>query len=150
MGIAVIAALGLVWYRSASRPGPTARVVVTSQPTVKIDRAEGGKGELSVSATASVGHRFEAQELRWRLKVFRRIPDGAGTMKWDLAWRQDYDHRTFVTRAGQVRTSTFTERLILPAGRYTLELGVDELTRGPGGGVQARTIGSDVANVKVE
>jgi hypothetical protein len=102
---------------------PRLRIIDESTPALEIDRAIGGEGELEVSARASYRPIMGDRRVVWHLKVFEALPEG----RWEIRWRQRYDHRPLAVPKGREVKPTFRERLIMPPGRYTLEVGLGEV-----------------------
>jgi hypothetical protein len=107
----------------AAAAAPRLRMTDVCSPTLAIDRAIGGEGELEVAATGTYRHTLWDRTLVWHFKVFEALPGG----RWEIRWQQRYDHRPLPVPRGREVRPTFTERLTMPPGRYTLEIGLGEL-----------------------
>lgn len=111
--------------RAAKRPAappPAYRIEVTSDPRIEVSRAVGGEGTIDVEAIAMVGDRYEPQDFVWYVKVGQ--PSATG---WRVVWRELYDQQPLAVAAGRTRRAVFTEHLVMPPGKYGVEVGLMEV-----------------------
>lgn len=130
--VTVVATRSVVRAGMAKRAAQAAagRVIITSNPTMAIEKAVGGRGSLEVGASASLGHKEKDQELVWYLTAYRRGRNAeTGDGQWEVAWSQQYDQQDFVVPKGRIASPTFREKLVMPPGTYTVEIGVKEILR---------------------
>jgi hypothetical protein len=121
---------------------PRLRIVDESTPTLTIERARGGEGELEVSARASYRPIVGDRRVVWRLRVFRPTPgQGSG---WGVAWQDLYDDRPLFAPKGHEARPAFSERLIMPPGEYTVEVGLGEVA-----GDRVDVVVTDLARITV-
>jgi hypothetical protein len=126
--------------RKPRRPAaPRRQIIIVCSPSLEIDRAIGGAGELEVGATATYSHSLKDSVLSWHLKVSRVVGTG-----YEVAWQDVYDDRPVFVPRGRTDRPRFSERLIMPAGRYAVEVGLSDVE-----GDQSRVISSRVAWVTV-
>jgi hypothetical protein len=145
--VVLLITLCTMWWAlllRARRP-PRLRIVDESPPTLTIDRALGGAGELEVSARASYRPIVTDVRLAWHLKVFQAEPERHG----EVAWQRRYDSQAFPVPKGREVKLIFAEWPVMPPGRYqpgryAVEVGLSDI-----GGDPPRVIATDLAWVTI-
>jgi hypothetical protein len=102
---------------------PPARASSADQLVLSIEQTGPLAGELRIRAAAKIGPLPVDHDLCWYVDV-RRIDPVSGQMA--STWSQEYGDQWFQLQAGRKAAPTFAERLEMPAGRYSVLVGLRE------------------------